>query len=49
MNSYLSKLFFIVEKDSKNLSTIPNDVKLIIHVIGKLETYFLFKKNQFPL
>ena len=29
---------------------LPNDVKLIIHVIEQLETYFVMEKSQkFPL
>ena len=38
MNNYLAKWLFIIEKDSKQLSIIPNDVILRITVIDQLET-----------
>ena len=46
MNKYLAKWFLIIEKDSKKLSIIPNDVKLKIHAIDQLGTYFVMKKTQ---
>ena len=45
VNNYLVKLFFIIEKDYKQLSILPNDVRLIIHVIDNLENYFVMAKN----
>ena len=45
MNKYLSKGFFIIANNSKQLSSLPNDVKLIIHAIDQLETDFSMKKN----
>ena len=35
----------MIEKDSKQLSMLPNDMKLMIHVIYQLETYFVIAKN----
>ena len=50
VNNNLEKGFFIIEKESKQLSMLPNDAKLIIHVIDQLETYFFIaKKKQLPL
>ena len=40
LNNYLEKGLFIIEKDSKQLSILKNDVKLKIHAIGQLETDF---------
>ena len=45
MNNYLAKRLFIIEKGSKNLSILPNDVKLILHVIDQLEIDFITAKN----
>ena len=45
VNNYLEKGFFIIEKESNQLSILLDDVKLIIHVIDQLETYFVMKKN----
>ena len=45
VNKYLAKGFFIIEKYSKQLIILPNDVKLIIHAIDQLETYFVMAKN----
>ena len=45
MNNYLSKRLFIIESNYKQLSMLPNDVKLIIHAIEQLETYFVMYKN----
>ena len=45
MNKYLEKGFLIIEKDSKQLSILPNDVKLIIHVIDQIETDFIMAKK----
>ena len=46
VSNYLSKGFFIIEKYSKHLRIIPNDVKSIIHVIDEIETYFVMKKKH---
>ena len=45
MNNYLEKGLFIIEKDYKQLIILPNDVKLIIHVIDQLKQYFIMKIN----
>ena len=45
MNCYLAKALFISENNSKQLSILPNDVKLIIHTIEQLETDFVMAKN----
>ena len=45
VNNHLEKRFFIIEKYSNKLSILPNDVKLIIHVIDNLENYFVMAKN----
>ena len=47
MNTNLETDFFIIKKDSKQLSPLPNDVKLRIFVIDKLEAYFVMKKIKF--
>ena len=49
MNNYLAKLFYIIEKDSKQKSMLPNDVKLIINMIYKMDKDFVIEKTeQFP-
>ena len=45
VNNYLEKVFYVIENNSKKLSMIPNDLKLIIHMIDQLETYFFMAKN----
>ena len=35
----------MTEKDSKQLNSLPNDVKLRIHAIDQLETDFIMAKN----
>ena len=45
MNNYLEKGFFIIENKSKQLSILPTDLKLRIHAINQLETYFVMAKN----
>ena len=45
VNNYLAKGFVIFENNSKQLSSLLNDVKLRIHVIDKLETDFVVAKN----
>ena len=45
VNNYLAKGIFVIEKDSKYLSIIPNYVKLRIHVIDQLKTDFVMAKN----
>ena len=44
-NNYLLKVFFMIEKDSKRLRIIPNDLKSIIHAIDQLEKYFVIAKK----
>ena len=46
VNKYLTKRLYITEKDSKQLSMLPNDVELRIYVIDKLETYFIMTKKH---
>ena len=36
-----SKRFFILEHNSKHLSSVPNDLKLITHAINKQETDYV--------
>ena len=45
VNNYLEKGFFIIAKNSNQLSSLLNDVKLIIHEIDKLKTDILMAKN----
>ena len=45
VNNYLAKGLFIIEKESKQLSILPNDAKLKIYVIDQLEIYFVMAKN----
>ena len=45
VNNYLAKGFFIIEKNSKQLIILLNDVKLRVHAIEQLETYFVTAKN----
>ena len=40
INNYLAKGFYIIEKDSNNLSFLPNDLKLIIILIHQMDTDF---------
>ena len=46
VNNYLSKVLFMIEKDSKKLSILPNGVKFRIFVIDRLETDFVMAKNK---
>ena len=46
VNNYLAKVFYIIENYSKQKSMIPNDMKLRINVIDKLDTYFVMAKNK---
>ena len=49
VNNYLAKVFYIIEKDSKQESMIRNDVKLRINMIDQMDTDFFTKQsNQFP-
>ena len=45
MNNYLAKGFFTIEKNSNQLISLPNYVKMVIRVIERLETYFVMAKN----
>ena len=38
---YLAKIIVIIQHNSNKLSSVPNDVKLRIHVIDKQKTYFV--------
>ena len=44
MNKYLAKGFFIIEHKSKQLSSLPNDMKPIIHAIDQLRTDLVMEK-----
>ena len=46
VNNYLAKELYIIERDSKQKFMLPNDVKLIINVIDKLDTDFVGAKNK---
>ena len=49
VNNYLEKGFVIVGNNSRQLSSILNDVKLRIHSIDQIETDFVMEKTQqFP-
>ena len=45
MNNYLAKGFYMIEKESKQLIILPNDVKLRTDEIDQLETDFAMAKN----
>ena len=46
VNNYLAKGFFIIEKESKQLSILLNDVKLSIHIIYQLKKDFYGKNHS---
>ena len=46
MNNYLEKGFIIIANNSNKLSILTNDMKLTIHAIYKLETYFVMKREH---
>ena len=46
IKNYLAKGFYIIEKDSNQLSTLPNDVKLIINLIDQMDADFFMAKNK---
>ena len=46
INNYLSKGFFIIEQTSKQLTFIPNDVRLIINMVDQLKTDYVMVKNE---
>ena len=46
VNNYLEKSFLIIANNSKHLSIFPNDVKLRIHAIYQIETYFVMAKKH---
>ena len=49
IKNYLAKVLYMIEKCSKQLSLISNDVKLIIKISNQMDTYFSWqKKKQFP-
>ena len=45
INNYLSKGFSIIEQNTKQLSLLPNDVKLIINMINQLDTDYVMVNN----
>ena len=45
MNNCLEKVFIIIAKNSKKLSSLPNYVKLIMNGIDQPETDFVMAKN----
>ena len=47
MNNYLSKRFYIIEKNSNQLSMLPNYFKLRINLIDQMNTDFFMAKT-FP-
>ena len=38
MNSYLARVFYIIEEDSKQKNMLSNDVKLRINLIDQIDT-----------
>ena len=46
INIYLSKGLYIIENESKQSIIIPNDVKLRINMIDKMDTDFIMSKTQ---
>ena len=46
INNYLEKYFYNIEKGSKQLSLLPNDVKLRINMIIQMDTDFFIAKNK---
>ena len=46
INNYLEKGFYIIENDSKQLSLLPNDIKLRINLIDQLDIDFVMAKNK---
>ena len=46
INNYLSKNIYIIERGTKQLSFILNDVILIINLNNQLDTYYVMVKNK---
>ena len=46
INNNLSKVFSIIENNTKNLSLLSNDVKLRVNIIDKLDTDYAMVKNK---
>ena len=46
INNCLAKLFYIIEKGTKQLSLLPNDVKLRTNLNNQLDTDFVTTKNK---
>ena len=46
INNYLSKRLFIINRGSKHLNLIPNDVLLIIKLIDQMKTDYKMVKNE---
>ena len=48
INNYVAKGFYIIEKDSRQLIILPNNVTLIINLIDQMDTKtFIAKKSNF--
>ena len=45
VNRYSAKVFFVIENNSNQLSSLLNDVKLRIHAIEQLEIDFVIEKK----
>ena len=46
INNYFSKGFFIIDRGSKQLNLIPNDVRLRINLVDQLKIYYVMVKNE---
>ena len=46
IKNYLSKVFYIIEQGSKQLSLLPNYVGLGINMIDQLDTYYSMVYNK---
>ena len=44
VNYYVAKCYVVIKHTSKQLSSLPNDVKLRIHAIDQLEIDFVMEK-----
>ena len=45
INIYFAKVFYIIEKDSRQLIILPNDVRLRINLIYQMDTDFFMEKK----
>ena len=46
INNCLSKVFYIIEHNTNQLSFIPNDARFRINLINQLDTYYVMVKNK---